>query len=269
MEVVGAGRPLAHPALPVIAVPTTAGAGSEATRNAVVIAPERRVKASIRHDSLMPRLALVDPQLTFDLPPDVTAACGMDALTQLIEPLVGRRANPLAEALCLQALPGLGEHLRRAVRHPQDAAARTALSNAALVSGIALANAGLGAVHGIAAAVGGAFPAPHGVVCATLLPHVTAANLAALQRAGDAHRLNAYRRVARALTGDAGASEDRLVELVRELASDLAIPGLTSYGMTSNDIPALAEAAAQSSSTRNNPAELSVAELEACIRAAL
>ncbi|HWQ15180.1 MAG TPA: iron-containing alcohol dehydrogenase [Roseiflexaceae bacterium] len=269
LEVVGAGRALERPALPVVAVPTTAGTGSEATRNAVLGVPERRVKASMRHASMLPRLALVDPLLTHDMPPALTASSGMDAITQLIEAYVSRRASPLTDALCLRALPELDAALRRAYQRPEDAVAREAMSQAALFSGMALANAGLGAVHGIAAAVGGAFPAPHGAVCAALLPHVTAANIRALRRAGAATATARYREIAQTLLGRQGPAEDALLECLRDLAGALAIPGLARYGVTTADIPALAMAASQASSTRSNPVALSQAELEETIAAAL
>jgi alcohol dehydrogenase class IV len=269
MEVVGAGRPLEHAALPVIAVPTTAGTGSEVTRNAVVAAPEQRAKASIRHASLLPRLALVDSTLTHDLPPSVTASSGLDALTQLIEPYVSRRAQPIADALCLDGLARLAWALRRAYHTPDDAAAREAMSSASLFGGMALTNAGLGAVHGIAAPLGGAYPAPHGAVCAALLPHVTATNIQALrQRDPAGPALERYARVALALLGPAATLDD-LVPALHELVAELQIPRLASYGLAAAGIPELAAAAAKASSTRANPIDLAQGELEEAISAAL
>jgi alcohol dehydrogenase class IV len=269
MEVVGAGKPLAHAALPVVAVPTTAGTGSEATRNAVVAAPEQRAKASIRHPSLLPRLALVDSTLTHDLPAHLTASSGLDALTQLIEPYVSRRAQPIADGLCLEGLARASWALRRAYYAPEDAAAREAMSSASLLSGMALANAGLGAVHGIAAPLGGTYPAPHGAACAALLPHVTAANILALRRRDpDGPALGRYARVAAVLVRP-GAAPDDLVAALHELVAELQIPGLAAYGLAEAGIPALAAAAAQSSSTRANPIDLELAELEEAISAAL
>ena len=274
MEVVGAGRPLERAALPVIAVPTTSGTGSEVTRNAVVAAPQRRAKASIRHASLLPRLALVDSTLTHDLPPQVTASSGLDALTQLIEPYVSRRAQPIVDGLCLEGLSRAAWALRRAYRQPEDAAAREAMSTASLLSGMALANAGLGAVHGVAAPLGGAYPAPHGAACAALLPHVTAANIRALRLhdpGGPA--LARYARVAALILGRPSASEqaalDDLVAALRELVAELGIPGLSSYGLKAEGVAALAAQAAQSSSIRANPIELEPAELAEAILAAL
>lgn len=268
LEVVGEGRALERPALPLAAVPTTAGTGAEVTRNAVLSVPERRVKASVRHPSMLPRLALVDPLLTHDMPPAVTASTGMDALTQLIEAYVSLRANPLADALCLRALPGVDVALLRAYRQPDDAEARAQLSQAALFSGMALANAGLGAVHGIAAVVGGAFEAPHGAACAALLPPIVALNVRVLRgqgAGGDAR----YRAAADALLGGPGRTVDELVARLRELVGELGIPGLARYGVAAADVPALAEAAARASSTRANPVALETAALAEAIAAAL
>jgi alcohol dehydrogenase class IV len=270
MEVVGAGKPLERPALPVVAVPTTAGTGSEVTRNAVVAAPQLRAKASIRHPSLLPRLALVDSTLTHDLPPAVTAGSGLDALTQLIEPYVSRRAQPISDGLCLEGIARAAWALRRAYHQPHDAAAREAMATASLLSGLALANAGLGAVHGIAAPLGGAYPAPHGAACAALLPHVTAANIRALRRRDpDGPALLRYARVAEALLGRAGATPDDLAAALRELVAELGIPPLRSYGLAEQGVPELAAQAAQASSTRANPIDLTEAELAEAIAAAL
>src|SRR5262245_61917961 len=274
MEVVGAGKPLERPALPVVAVPTTAGTGSEVTRNAVVAAPQARAKASIRHPSLLPRLALVDSTLTHDLPPHVTASSGLDALIQLLEAYVSRRAQPIADGLCLEGLARAAWALRRAYRQPDDAAAREAMSTASLLSGIALANAGLGAIHGIAAPLGGGYPAPHGAACAALLPHVTAVNIRALRRRDpEGPALARYARAAEALLGRRGANEaatvDDLVAMLRDLVAELGIPGLARYGLRAEAVDDLAAQAATASSTRANPIDLEIAELAEAIYAAL
>ncbi len=180
-EVIGAGRPIAHPSVPFIAVPTTAGTGAEATRNAVLGSPSHGAKVSLRSPLMLPRVALVDPELALGLPPALTAATGMDALSQLIEPFVSCRANPLVDALCRDGIPRVARALPRAFANGDDIAARTDLALGALYSGIALANAGLGAVHGFAGAIGGAFPAPHGAICARLLAGVYAENFQRLE----------------------------------------------------------------------------------------
>ena len=160
MEGIGAGKPLTQPALPIIAIPTTAGTGAEVTRNAVVASPEHRVKASLRSPFMLPRLALVDPELTYSLPPEVTAGTGLDALTQLIEPFTSHRANPMTDAFCREGLARAARSLRRAYEHGADTAAREDMALASLFGGLALANAGLGAAHGFAAPICGMFPAP-------------------------------------------------------------------------------------------------------------
>src|SRR5438477_2754869 len=236
LEVIGKSKPLAHPPLPCIAIPTTAGTGAEVTRNAVLASPEHRVKVSLRSPLMLPRLAIVDPELTKDLPPALTASTGMDALTQLIEPYVSIRATPITDALCLDGIKRAARSLRRVCSAPDDLDARTDMSLASLFSGMALANAALGAVHGFAAAIGGVFPAPHGAICAALLAPVIRTNIEALQqRLPQSESLERYREVARLLTGKSGAKATEGVNWVRELCSDLKIPRLAAYGITRAD----------------------------------
>src|SRR5678816_3584886 len=142
---------------------------------------EHRVKVSLRSASMIPKAAIIDSELTHDLPPDLTATTGLDALTQLIEPYVCARPNPMTDALCLEGMRRAARSLRKAVRDGHDAGAREDMAVAALFSGMALANAGLGAVHGFSGPIGGMFPAPHGAICAALLPHVMAVNIRALR----------------------------------------------------------------------------------------
>ena len=203
LEVIGKGKPLTQPAAPFIAIPTTAGTGAEVTRNAVLASPEHRVKVSLRSPHMLPRVALVDPELTYSLPPQVTASTGLDALTQLIEPFVSIRANPMTDAFCREGMRRAARSLRRAYEHGNDVKAREDMSLASLLGGLALANAGLGAVHGIASVMGGMFPAPHGAVCARLLPHVMEINVRALQeRQPGSDALHRYDEVARILDGE-------------------------------------------------------------------
>ncbi|MDR1191887.1 MAG: iron-containing alcohol dehydrogenase [Verrucomicrobiales bacterium] len=263
LEVVGGGRELEHPAKPWLAVPTTGGTGAEATRNAVVSVPERQVKVSLRHPSLFARAAVIDPELTLDLPPALTAAAGMDALTQLIEAYVCTRANPFTDALCAGGIRRAAKSLPVAFHHGGDLAARTDLSLAAWWSGIALAQAGLGAAHGFAAPIGGKFPnAPHGGVCAALLAPVMAANLSALEtRQPSLPALARYREIAGWLTGETSAAARDGVAWVRALVAELQIPRLSSYGITAADHAALIASARQTSSMKPNPVELTPAEL--------
>jgi alcohol dehydrogenase class IV len=270
LEVIGAGRSLESPSLPFVAVPTTAGTGSEVTRNAVLASREHRVKASMRSPFMLPRVALVDPELTYDLPPEITAATGMDALTQLIEPYVSPRANPLTDALCVEGIRRAAQALPRVYEDGKDAAAREAMSLASLFGGLALANAGLGAVHGFAAPIGGMFDAPHGAVCAALLPYVMEANIRALRaRSPEADALRRYETVARLLTGRAEARAEEGAECALLMAEQLRIPRLSSYGIGPGDLDALAEKAARASSMKGNPALLTPEELRGILAAAL
>lgn len=266
LEVVGKGSPLPEAPVPFIAVPTTAGTGSEVTRNAVLGSPEHRVKASLRSPSMLPRVALVDPDLTIGLPPAVAAATGLDALTQLIEPFVCCRANPITDALCLDGL----RHAARCLPSPGEPASRMGMSYASLLGGLALANAGLGAVHGFAAPIGGMFDAPHGAVCAALLPHAMRANLEALrERAPENQAVDRYREIAAILTGNPAATADDGCQWVSELVRTLQIPGLSRYGIGMRDADAIVEKASRASSMKTNPLTLSPAELKAILSAAL
>jgi alcohol dehydrogenase class IV len=269
LEVVGTGQPITMAPLPLIAVPTTAGTGSEVTRNAVLTVPGRRAKASLRSPLMLPRVAIVDPLLTYELPPSLTAATGLDALTQLIEPFMSVRANPMTDALCREGISRVARSLCRACEHGHDAEARTDMSLASLFGGIALANAGLGAVHGLAAPIGGMFNAPHGAVCAALLPHVMAANVCAL-RAGttESVALDRAAEVARLLTGRAGAGANDGVAWIRETVTHLCVPRLSDVGVTSGDLPAIADQAQRSSSMKGNPAALTPEDLIAILNAA-
>lgn len=262
LEVIGRGRPLTQPSLPFIAIPTTAGTGAEVTRNAVLASPAHRVKVSLRSPLMLPRLAIVDPELTCSLPPAVTASTGLDALTQLIEPFTSSRANPLTDALCREGLMRVGRSLRRACENGRDMGAREDMALASLFGGLALANAGLGAAHGFAGPIGGAFPAPHGALCAALLPHVMAVNLAALNvRQPESPTVARYAEVARILTGNPNAHPDAGIRWVSQLVADLHVPRLRAYGMTAADFPALAQQAAAASSMKANPIMLTQEEL--------
>jgi alcohol dehydrogenase class IV len=270
MEGIGAGKPLTQPALPIIAIPTTAGTGAEVTRNAVVASPAHKVKASLRSPHMLPRLALVDPELTHSMPPGVTAGTGLDALTQLIEPFVSHRANPMTDAFCREGIARAARSLRRAYEHGDDAAAREDMALASLFGGLALANAGLGAAHGFAAPICGMFPAPHGATCAALLPHVMAANVQALRsRHGDSPALARYDELARIVTGSASATAADGIRWVGDLCRALQVPGLSTYGITRGAFPALVEKAARASSMKANPLVLTGEELREVLERAL
>ena len=270
LEVIGKGQLLRRPSVPCIAVATTAGTGSEVTRNAVLAAREHRVKVSMRSPLMLPRLAVVDPELTLELPPAVTASTGLDALTQLIEPYVSIRANPLSDGFCLEGLRRVSRSLRRAYHFGHDITAREDMSLASLLGGLALANAGLGVVHGFAAPMGGMFDVPHGALCAALLPHAMAINLRASRaRAPGSEMLGRYETVARLLTGEAGAAAEEAIEWVRQLCRELQIPPLSSYGIQERDVPTLVEEASRASSTKANPIVLTRDELRQILTCAL
>lgn len=270
LEVIGRGKKLDSPSVPFIAMPTTAGTGAEVTRNAVLASPEHRVKVSLRSPWILPRLAVVDPELTLDLPQAVTARTGLDALTQLIEPFVSVRANPMTDAFCVDGIERVARSLCRAYRNGRDAEARTDMSLASLLSGLALANAGLGVVHGFASPVGGMFPAPHGAVCAALLAHGMAANIQALRaRAPESEALRRYQAVARLLTGKPAAAAEDAVEWAHQVCSELAIPPLSSYGIQVRDVPSLVKKASRASSMKGNPIPLTTEELEEVLRRAM
>lgn len=270
LEVVGRGQPLPHGALPCIAVPTTAGTGAEVTRNAVLAVPHAQVKVSLRHAAMMPRIAVVDPALAVGLPAAVTATTGMDALTQLIEAFLCCRANPFVDALCRDGIGHVAGALPRACQQPDDLAARSDLALGAFYSGIALANAGLGAVHGFAAPIGGGFPAPHGAVCAALLPHVLRTNLGAMRGREPAHpALGRMAELGRLLTGRTDAGADDAVAACADLAGRLGIPALRQWGLDTPAIPDLVEKAAAASSMKANPLPLTREELAGILRDAL
>jgi alcohol dehydrogenase class IV len=270
LEIIGHGKALAKPSAPFIAIPTTAGTGSEVTRNSVLASPEHKVKVSLRSPLMLPKLALIDPELTYDLPPALTASTGLDALTQLIEPFVSSRANPMTDGLCEEGLRRAARSLRRAFNDGQNKSAREDMAVASLFGGFALANAGLGAVHGFAGPIGGMFPAPHGAVCAALLPQVMAANLRALrQRAPGGEALRHYDEVARLLIGNAGATADDGVNWVRQLVGDMQIKQLGAYDIREEHVADLVAKAANASSMKANPIALTPDELAETLRQAL
>jgi alcohol dehydrogenase class IV len=270
LEVVGRGQPLARAPLPFVAVPTTSGTGAEVTKNAVLASTADGVKVSLRSDAMLPRLALVDPELTLSVPPRVTAATGLDALTQVLEPFVSCQNNPLTDALAREGLLRAARSLRRAFHAGDDLGARTDMSLVSLLGGLCLANAKLGAVHGFAGPIGGQYPAPHGAVCARLLPLVVERNILALRTRGDTGGyLSRYAEVARLLTGRASADADDAAPWLHEIVTELEVPPLSRYGVTSASIPDLVKMAQRSSSMQGNPIVLTPDELGSTLEAAL
>jgi alcohol dehydrogenase class IV len=270
LEVVGGGRLLSRPSAPCIAVPTTAGTGAEVTRNAVLESAPHRVKVSMRSPFMLPRLALVDPELTHSLPPALSAATGIDALTQLVEAFVSRDANPLTDGLCREGLRRAGRALPAVVADGGNRGAREDMCVASLFSGLALANSKLGAVHGIAGPFGGMFQAPHGAVCGRLLPHVAAANLAALrQREPGSPAIARCEEAARLLTGAPGATAEEGIAWLAALGAAFAIPTLSAYGYSEAQAGELVALAMKSSSMRGNPVALTPGELRAILDKAM
>lgn len=257
LEVVGKGKPLSNQSLPFIAIPTTAGTGSEVTRNAVLTITEQKIKVSLRSPTMLPRLAIVDPELTYSLPPEITAATGMDALTQLIEPFLSIAPNPITDSICREGLRYISRSLRRAYEHGDDADAREDMAIASLFGGLALANAKLGAVHGLAGPIGGSFPAPHGALCARLLPLVVEMNLKTIrERDDELPVLERFTEMGRLLTGDQNACAEDGIKWLGELCKALKVPSLATYGILTSDFPEIISQAKKASSMKGNPIEL-------------
>lgn len=272
LEVVGHGRPIVQVPAPFIAVPTTSGTGSEATRNAVISVPEHNVKVSVRSPLMLPRHAVVDPDLTHMCPPAITASSGLDAITQLLEAFVSRKRNPFTDAVCREGLPRAGRSIGTVYRNPSDSAAREDMALAALFSGVALANAGLGAVHGFAGPLGGLIGAPHGELCAALLGPVTEANREALRTSSEreAHEIVArYDDAARLLLGDNSADAGRLIEWIHDTVSELQIVPLGRLGLTRELIPESVTKAQEASSMKGNPVRFTDEQLASILERAL
>ncbi len=266
LEVIGSGRKITRPSVPLVAVPTTAGTGAEVTANAVLASPAHRVKASLRSPLMIPRAAIIDPLLTLSCPPPVTAASGLDALTQCLEPFVSVRANALTDCLAAAGLRHAAAGLRTAYADGTDIQARGEMALCSLLGGMALANAKLGAVHGLASAIGGAADIPHGAACAALLAPVAEANVRALRSArpgGSA--LSRYAEAARLLTGDPAATIEDGIGWIRQTVSQLRIPGLRALGLRPEDLGDVAASAMKASSTQGNPVALTEHALHAIL----
>lgn len=262
LEIVGKNKPLLKPAAPCVAIPTTAGTGAEVTRNAVLAVPERKVKVSLRSNYLLPRLAIIDPELTLSLPARITAYTGMDALTQVIEPYVSSKHNPFIDQICLDGMTRSARSLKKACSKGSDINARYDLSLTSLYGGLALTNAGLGAVHGFAGPIGGMYDIPHGVVCGILLPYVFRANINALkERDPGSEIIERFSTIARKLTGSEDATLEQGIHWLIELVEELKIPRLSEYGISLTDFPIIMEKARVASSMKANPIVLTEQEL--------
>lgn len=266
LEGVGPELPYSGPAVPLVAVPTTAGTGSEATKNAVLsVQGPDGYKKSFRHDSLVAEYAVVDPALMASCPPALVAANGMDALTQLLESYVSLRAGPFTDALAVSGLRAARDGLLAWYEDPDNAAARARMAYAALLSGMTLAQAGLGSVHGLASPLGAFHPVPHGVVCGTLVAAATRTNIQALQaREPGSDGLVRYARAAEILCArrirPATEAWAALVDLLEAWTARLALPRLSAYGVSDADLDRIV-AHARGSSMKTNPLVLTDGEL--------
>jgi alcohol dehydrogenase class IV len=271
LEIVGTGKMLERAPLPFVAIPTTAGTGAEATRNAVIGAPEQRIKVSLRSPFMLPRCAIVDPALTYELPAKETGFCGLDAITQLIEPFVSSSANPIADALCREGIRLAAAAFPRVLRNGADHPARRDMAMASLFGGMALANARLGAVHGLAGPLGGMLSAPHGALCARLLPFVMEANIEAAERSKESKLpcVMRFREIAVILTQDHCAQPKDAVTCIACLCDEAKIKPLHAWGLEEKAMDEAADKAFQSSSIKGNPVALSREELKQILRNAL
>jgi len=270
LEVVGKGLPITNQPAPFIALPTTAGTGAEVTRNAVLLSEEHQVKVSMRSPLMLPDVAIVDPELTYSMPPHITAGTGLDALTQLMEAFVSPYANPMTDALCREGIKRAAPALERAYVNSGDKAARYDMCLASLWGGLALANAKLGAVHGIAGPLGGMFPSPHGDVCGRILPEVMEMNINALQqRLPDSKALSRYEEIAGMVLSDRNSSAMDGAAWVKKLCQRLKMTPLSTYGMSEDNLDTLIQQSQRSSSMQGNPVQLTDEELRGILRQAI
>lgn len=267
LEVVGDGQPLDMPPYPMIAVPTTAGTGAEVTKNAVIGVPEHGRKVSLRDARMLPNLALIDPDLTQGAPIGVTAASGLDALTQCIEPYLSCQANPMTDALCREGITRASAALPKLLKGGERPNLREDMALASVMGGLALANSGLGAVHGFAGVIGGRYDAPHGAVCGRLLPGVLRCNWNAVQEHGETGRETRFRDVARWITGVPDL--DRLTDQLETWLDWGGLPRLSRYGVSPGDVGTIAAEAKKSSSMAGNPVPLNDNELVGILHNAL
>jgi alcohol dehydrogenase class IV len=254
--------------LPFIAIPTTSGTGSETTSNAVISTVGKDgFKKSLRHDNFIANLALVDPELTLSCPPKITAACGMDCFTQLVEGYLSTAGSRMTDAMALDGIKVVNRSLRRAYTTGEDLAARSDLAYGAMLSGIVLANAGLGTVHGFASAIGGLYPVPHGMVCGTLMAVANKQTLKQLRKTStDKISLNKYTRLGQVCSKISDKTDswyqDYFIDRLEQLTDQLNIPTLYEYGMTPTDIDTIVAL----TSNKNNPVQLNSEELAEILR---
>lgn len=256
LEVIGKGKKLEEKPLPFIAIPTTAGTGAEASKNSVIYSTEHKVKVSLRSSLMFADVAVVDPELTLSMPPEVTATTGMDALTHLLETFVSNQANPFIDNFGREGMQRVSRSLLKVYENGSNLEAREDMAYAALLGGMALANVKLGAVHGFAGPMGGMFPVPHGAVCARLLPAVMEANLKSAKEQNLKRTLLKYDEVAQLLTGESKVRGEDGIQWAQQMVEKLKIPSLSAFGLTPDDFPALVEKAKKASSMKGNPVVL-------------
>jgi alcohol dehydrogenase class IV len=266
LEVVGKGLPLQKKPIPLIAIPTTSGTGSEVTRNAVIEVPGKKVKVSLRGAFVQPEVALIDPEFTLSVPPNVTAYSGMDAFIQVIEPFVSLKANLLTDVLCLEGIKRAASALLKAYSDGADLSARINMSWVSLLGGICLANSGLGAVHGFAGPIGGMFHLPHGAICASLLPSVMKLNITALQqRDPDNISIERYKQIFKLVTGFENPKINDGLKWFKELSKKLQIPSLRELGILKSTFTDIINQAEFASSMKANPIKLNREELNSIL----
>jgi alcohol dehydrogenase class IV len=261
LEVIGKGSKLETDPLTFIAIPTTAGTGAEVTKNAVIHSPEYNVKVSLRSPLMFPDAAVIDPELTLSMPPEITATSGMDALTHLLETFVSNQSNTFIDNFCREGMKRIASSLRRAYDNSNDIQAREDMAFASLLGGMALSNVKLGAVHGFAGPMGGMFPVPHGAICALLLPAVMEVNIKAVSKQKPDSYYLKFIEVAKILTGNSKARAEDGIHWAAEMVKYLKIPSLSDYGVTATDFPVVVEKAKRASSMKGNPLVLSDNEL--------
>jgi alcohol dehydrogenase class IV len=261
-----------HPGtkIPFIAVPTTSGTGSEATKNAVISQIGiNGFKRSLRHDNFVPDIALVDPELTLQCPRDITAASGMDCFTQLTEAYLSDKSNEYTDALAMEGLKAIKASLIRSFTNGENIDARTGMSFAALTSGICLANAGLGVVHGFASSIGGRYNIPHGLVCGTLMASSNEINVRELRKNSNSGALKKYALLGELFLDGKGKTEDYYIDgfigYLHKLTDDLQLPGLRKFGLEEVDIGLICKL----TEIKNNPVKLSLEDLEEIVRSRL
>lgn len=256
LEIIGKGRKLENAPLPFIAIPTTAGTGAEVTKNSVIKSIEQSVKVSLRSDLMYPRLAVIDPELTLTMSPEITATTGIDALTHLLESFVSIQSNPFIDMLCREGMKRISASLEKAFIDGSNLESRENMALASMLGGMALANVKLGAVHGFAGPLGGMFNIPHGAVCACLLPAVMEINIETLKKQNKNSQLSKYTETARILTGNQSATAEEGMIWIKKTVKKLQIPSLSDFQLSPKIFPELIEKAKNSSSMKGNPVVL-------------